>query len=80
MAFQTTPWAKETVRKTRHFESVVTDVTTSGINSGEFREDRSASLVAKTLFGMVNWTHQRFRPGYASTLESRPWKRFRRSS
>ena len=63
VAYQSTPWAKEMVRKTRRFESVVTDVITAGIKSGEFRADLSVPLVAKTLFGMVNWTHRWFKPG-----------------
>ena len=63
VAFQTTPWAKEMVRKTRRFETIVTDVITLGIRDGEFREDLSVPLVAKTLFGMVNWTHRWFKPG-----------------
>lgn len=63
VAFQSTPWAKEMVRKTRKFESLVTDIITSGIRNGEFREDLSVPLVVKTLFGMVNWTHRWFKPG-----------------
>jgi TetR/AcrR family transcriptional regulator, cholesterol catabolism regulator len=63
VAFQSTPWAKEMVRKTRRFESLVTDIITSGIRNGEFREDLSVPLVVKTLFGMVNWTHRWFKPG-----------------
>jgi AcrR family transcriptional regulator len=58
-----TPWAKEMVRKTRRFEAIVTDVITSGIRDGEFRDDLSVPLVAKTIFGMVNWTHRWFKPG-----------------
>ena len=63
VAFQSTPWAKEMVRKTRRFESIVTDVITSGIRNGEFRDDLIVPLVVKTLFGMVNWTHRWFKPG-----------------
>jgi AcrR family transcriptional regulator len=63
VAFQTTPWAKEMVRKTRRFETVVTDVIAAGIRDGDFRDDLSVPLVAKTLFGMVNWTHRWFKPG-----------------
>ncbi|MDT7707773.1 MAG: hypothetical protein QOG20_3380, partial [Pseudonocardiales bacterium] len=63
VAFQTTPWAKEMVRKTRRFETIVNDVITAGIRDGEFRDDLSVPLVVKTLFGMVNWTHRWFKPG-----------------
>jgi Transcriptional regulator len=63
VAFQTTPWAKEMVRKTRRFETVVTEVIAAGIKDGDFRDDLSVPLVVKTLFGMVNWTHRWFKPG-----------------
>jgi AcrR family transcriptional regulator len=63
IAFQSTPWAKEMVRKTRRFETMVSDVITAGIRDGEFRGDLSVPLVVKTLFGMVNWTHRWFKPG-----------------
>jgi AcrR family transcriptional regulator len=63
VAFQATPWAKEMVRKTRRFESVVSDVISAGIRNGEFRSDLAVPLVVKTLFGMVNWTHRWFKPG-----------------
>jgi AcrR family transcriptional regulator len=63
VAFQTTPWAREMVRKTRRFESIVTDVIISGIKAGVLRDDLSVPLVAKTIFGMVNWTHRWFKPG-----------------
>ncbi|SEO97884.1 TetR/AcrR family transcriptional regulator [Amycolatopsis saalfeldensis] len=63
VAFQSTPWAKEMVRKTRRFESIVTDVITGGIRDGEFRDDLVVPLVVKSLFGMVNWTHRWLKPG-----------------
>lgn len=63
VAYQTTPWAKEMVRKTRRFETIVTDIISAGIRDGDFRDDLSVPLVVKTLFGMVNWTHRWFKPG-----------------
>jgi AcrR family transcriptional regulator len=63
VAFQSTPWAKDMVRKTRRFEGIVTDIITAGIKNAEFRDDLSVPLVVKTLFGMVNWTHRWFKPG-----------------
>ena len=63
VAFQSTPWAKEMVRKTRRFEGIVTDIIAAGIKNGEMRSDLSIPLVARTLFGMVNWTHRWFKPG-----------------
>ncbi len=63
IAFQSTPWAREMVRKTRRFEEIVTDVIATGMREGDFRQDLSAPLVVKALFGMVNWTHRWFKPG-----------------
>ncbi|WP_263399794.1 hypothetical protein [Saccharopolyspora pogona] len=63
VAYQTTPWARDMVRKTRRFESIVTEVITKGVRDGEFREDLSPQVVVKALFGMVNWTHRWFKPG-----------------
>ncbi|MBA2813845.1 TetR/AcrR family transcriptional regulator [Streptomyces sp. KM273126] len=63
VAFQSTPWAREMARKTRRFESIVTDIITSGVREGTFREDLAVPLVVKALFGMVNWTHRWFKPG-----------------
>src|SRR5690349_22552857 len=53
VAYQSTPWAKEMVRKTRRFEGIVTDIIAEGIKNGEFRSDLSVPLVVRTLFGMV---------------------------
>ena len=63
VAFQSTPWAREMVRKTRRFEEIVTEVIATGIREGEFRQDLYAPLVVKALFGMVNWTHRWYKPG-----------------
>jgi TetR/AcrR family transcriptional regulator, cholesterol catabolism regulator len=63
VAFQATAWAREMVRKTRRFESIVTDIILSGIRENTFRDDLPVPLVVKTLFGMVNWTHRWFKPG-----------------
>ncbi|MFF0149243.1 TetR/AcrR family transcriptional regulator [Amycolatopsis sulphurea] len=63
VAFQSTPWAKEMVRKTRRFEAIVTEVITAGVRGGEFRGDLAVPVVVKALFGMINWTYRWFRPG-----------------
>ncbi|HVW40963.1 MAG TPA: TetR/AcrR family transcriptional regulator [Amycolatopsis sp.] len=63
VAFQNTPWAKEMVRKTRRFESIVNDIVVAGMADGTFRDDLPAPLVLKTFFGMVNWTHRWLKPG-----------------
>jgi AcrR family transcriptional regulator len=56
-------WAKEILRKTRQFETVVRDLLEEGVQNGEFRSDISARLASNALFGMLNWTHRWFTPG-----------------
>lgn len=65
VSYQTTPWAKEMVRKTRKFESMVAEVISEGMRRGELRDDLSVPMVSRALFGMVNWTHRWFKPGDA---------------
>ncbi|TCK21405.1 TetR/AcrR family transcriptional regulator [Pseudonocardia endophytica] len=63
VTFQSTPSAKEMVRKTRKLDRIVIGVIESGIKNGELRDDLSVPLVLNALFGMVNWTHRWFKPG-----------------
>lgn len=63
VTFQSTPWAKEMVRKTRKLDSIVIGILEAGIRDGELRDDLSVPLILNTLFGMVNWTHRWFKPG-----------------
>lgn len=63
VTFQSTPSAKEMVRKTRKLDRIVIGVIESGIKNGELRGDLSVPLVLNALFGMVNWTHRWFKPG-----------------
>ncbi len=58
-----TPWAREMLRKTKQFETIVLDVLTEGVDSGEIRDDIPVALMARALFGMVNWTHRWLKPG-----------------
>jgi AcrR family transcriptional regulator len=58
-----TPWAREMLRKTKQFESIVLDVLNEGVENGEIRADIPVPLMARALFGMVNWTHRWLKPG-----------------
>lgn len=62
VAHEQSPWAREMVRQTRQFESIVIKVIKQGVAEGSFRDDLSVSMAANALFGMVNWTHRWFRP------------------
>lgn len=58
-----TPGAREMVRKTKQFEAVVLDILNTGVDRGEIRSDIAVTLMARALFGMVNWTHRWVKPG-----------------
>ncbi len=54
--------ARQMVRETRKFESMVVKLITQGMTEGTFRDDISPKLAANALFGMLNWTHRWFKP------------------
>ncbi|MDF3303761.1 TetR/AcrR family transcriptional regulator [Rhodococcus sp. T2V] len=58
-----TAWARDMARKTKRFETLVTDVLQQGVDEGAFRADIPVPLMAKALFGMINWTHRWLKPG-----------------
>ncbi|MBY8860389.1 TetR/AcrR family transcriptional regulator [Nocardia sp. CA2R105] len=63
LEFQSTPWAKDMLRKTKRFEKAVSDILDQGVADGLFRDDVPIALMAKALFGMINWTHRWMKPG-----------------
>lgn len=63
VAKEQTPWAKEIVRKTKRFETIVKNLIKEGIERGEFRPDVPVKLAANALFGMINWMHRWHVPG-----------------
>ncbi|MDT2007417.1 TetR/AcrR family transcriptional regulator [Rhodococcus opacus] len=63
LEFQSTPWAKDMLRKTKRFEAIVSGVLEQGVAEGTFRDDVPTALMAKALFGMINWTHRWLKPG-----------------
>lgn len=62
MAKEETAWAKDIMRMTRTFESVVEGLIRAGIEAGEFNPAIPVKLAANALFGMFNWTHRWFTP------------------
>ena len=63
LEFQSTPWAKDMLRKTRRFEKIVSELLDDLVAEGTFRADIPTPLMAKALFGMINWTHRWLKPG-----------------
>lgn len=67
LSLENTAWARDMARKTKRFEKIVTDVLQQGVDEGAFRPDVSVALMAKALFGMINWTHRWLKPGMRKT-------------
>jgi AcrR family transcriptional regulator len=62
VAHEESPWARDMVRQTRRFESIVNKVIKQGVEEGTLRDDIPVTLASNALFGMVNWTHRWFKP------------------
>ena len=60
---QKTEWARDVIKSTRRFESIVVDILKRGQEEGVFRSDVPTDVSALALFGMVNWTHRWYQPG-----------------
>jgi hypothetical protein len=50
-------------RKTKRFETLVLDTLQQGVDEGTLRTEVPVQLMAKSLFGMINWTHRWLKPG-----------------
>jgi AcrR family transcriptional regulator len=55
-------WAKDVTASSRRFEDIVIRLLKKGQAEGSIRADLPPDLTARALFGMVNWTHQWWRP------------------
>ena len=55
-------WSAEMSRQVREFEAEVDEILRAGVADGTFRDDLDLRLVAKGLWGMLNWTHRWYRP------------------
>jgi AcrR family transcriptional regulator len=67
---QKSPWAKSMVRQVRLLETLVVDMLNEGIQDGSFRSDLNVEYAAKAIWGMLNWTHQWYRPGPSTSAEA----------
>ncbi|WP_257015485.1 TetR/AcrR family transcriptional regulator [Rhodococcus sp. ACS1] len=63
LQLDTTSWGKEMARKTKRFEAIVLDTLQQGVDEGTLRSEVPVQLMAKSLFGMINWTHRWLTPG-----------------
>ena len=55
-------WAQDVSASSRRFEDIVIRLLKKGQAEGSIRADLPPDLTARALFGMVNWTHQWWRP------------------
>jgi AcrR family transcriptional regulator len=62
---QESDWARDVVKKTKRFESIVVQILDDGRKDGTFRSDLPNHISALALFGMINWTHRWYKPGSA---------------
>jgi len=63
VAKEESDWAREIMRKTKRFETIVRSLIKEGMDHGEFRQDISVKLATNALFGMINWMHRWHVPG-----------------
>lgn len=55
-------WAKRMAKQIREFESGLVALLKVGVEDGSFRDDLDVEIVAKALWGMLNWTHRWHKP------------------
>lgn len=63
------PWALAMAGQVKEFEKLIDDLIRDAIADGTFRADLDPQLVAKGLWGMLNWTHRWHRPGSGASVE-----------
>jgi AcrR family transcriptional regulator len=69
VAEEKTPWARQMKRQTRRMETITAKLISEGIENGTFRDDIRVDLVAKSLFGMLNWTHRWHKPNRQTSAD-----------
>jgi AcrR family transcriptional regulator len=62
VARQDSEWAQDVTKSSRQFEDIVVRLLKKGQAEGSIRKDIPPDVTARALFGMVNWTHQWWRP------------------
>ena len=62
-------WSRDLHRQVRDFQTTLESMLLDGIEDGAFRPDLDVWLVAKALWGMLNWTSRWYSPEGASTAQ-----------
>jgi AcrR family transcriptional regulator len=62
IARQDSEWSVDVIERARRYEKVVQSVLAKGQRDGTLQSDLPLDLVALSLFGMINWMHQWYRP------------------
>ena len=57
------PWAQETMTKTRALDKMLLDFIRGAVDEGDLQDGIPVRLIENALFGMLNWTHRWFVPG-----------------
>jgi AcrR family transcriptional regulator len=69
IAHEDSEWAIDVVDRTRRYEQIVMAVLQKGQKDGSFRKDLPAQLIGLSLFGMINWMHRWYRPGFDKSVD-----------
>jgi AcrR family transcriptional regulator len=79
LADERTSWAISMKQQLHLFEQAFITQISAAIQQKRFRKDVPVTLAASALFGMLNWTHRWFKPGYkyaAKEITDAFWKIF----
>lgn len=63
LASQDVLWASEMLAQTHRFEKPFLDAIAEGVADGSIRSDLPVTLIANSVFGMMQWTHRWWIPG-----------------
>ncbi|MCU1463631.1 MAG: TetR family transcriptional regulator [Acidimicrobiales bacterium] len=64
-----TAWTKKMTEWSRRYYRAVQDIINEGLETGEFRSNLSARLLAHGILGTINWSHRWYKPGLGTSAE-----------
>jgi AcrR family transcriptional regulator len=62
-------WTKKMTEWSRRYYRAVRAIISEGLESGEFRSNLSAKVLAHGILGTINWSHRWYKPGTDSSPE-----------
>ena len=62
-------WAKRMSQQTKDFEEGVLAILRAGVADGSLRRDLNVEVVARAMWGALNWTHRWYRPGVSASAQ-----------